>query len=88
MIDFMGLWYKLKGENSDDALANEQKKLATVREAVKLQKEKDEVRRQLQAARKERKELESSLGTQRKIKMYIALGALLLVFILIVRSCM
>jgi len=90
-MDLRSLWSKLVGKSTDEAylLVQEQRRLAKLREAMRVAKERQEVRGQLSATRKEIKELEEGLGrggSRRLIVYVVGLGAFLVV-ILIMRSC-
>lgn len=90
-MDLGSLWNKLVGKPADDAylLAQERERLAKLQEATRIAKEKAEVHRQLLVARKEVKELEEGLGRRRgRLVVYIVVFGVLLVVILLARSCM
>lgn len=73
---------------SDEALlALEQKRLIKLREAVKIEGQKQAVNKQLLAARKESKELEELLGRRSRFGWYVIGFGAFLVFVILVRGC-
>lgn len=90
-MDLNKLWNQVIGKEVDDAtlLVQEQKRVAELKEATRIAKERQEVRNQLIDVQKERKELEAGLGQGgSKLVLYIAGLGGLLVIALIMKSCM
>ncbi len=92
-MDLNTLWNMLLGKSVDEKalLALEQEKLAKLKKAAQIVKERQEVRNQLQAARKESKELEEVLGKRSssyRLMLYVSLAGGLIIIVLIMKSCL
>ncbi len=89
-MDFNKLWNWLIGKpvSNEALLVLEEERLAKLREAVRVAKEKAELHRQLLTARRDSKELEEALGKRSRARVYIiGLGTLLLI-IIVIKACM
>ncbi len=92
-MDLNTLRNMLLGKSVDEKalLALEQEKLAKLKKAAQIAKERQEVRNQLQAARKESKELEEVLGKRSssyRLMLYVSLAGGLIIIVLIMKSCL